>query len=148
MPKMPEPQPPAWAVEEGDDPMPPSDSPTLDQLEEMERKATPGPWRRYISKREARRAAKASTEPNALIAVGDKPYTVLFATPGNHDEKVRDAANETLAVALRNAAPGLLRLWRAAKELDEFLREPAINSTGKASAARVAERLRRCEAAH
>lgn len=86
----------------------PSSPPTLDQLEEMERKATPKPW---VAEGDMVAGNMPKGRPGGEIIARLAPYVTRHETPNEE--------NAALIAALRNAAPGLLRLWRAAEELEQ-----------------------------
>jgi hypothetical protein len=89
----------------------------LDRLEELERSASPGPWRRY---------ADGSTVPGYDVLPGlvsDK-WTDLTA----HNNPPREDDLDLIA-ALRNAAPALLRIVRAAERYADSDDEGAADAS-------------------
>jgi hypothetical protein len=73
---------------------------TLDELIELEKRATPGPWSEFVYKDE-----------HGLMATA--PY---HRTAGNKAAYEYGLADSHLLTILRNLAPELLALWKAAND--------------------------------
>lgn len=84
----------------------------LDQLEDLERKATRGRWKR------SRLGGCKAISGNKAGEHRQAQYQAVAQTVGLQDEAT-DAANADLIVAMRNALPALLRVARAAKAVHE-----------------------------
>ena len=96
----------------------PSDPPTLDQIEEMDRNATPAPWTIDTENWTAGELYLDASDGPDLIETGWRTDGGVMSD--GDGLTYTTAADMRLIAALRNAAPGLLRLWRAARTLEEW----------------------------